>query len=473
VSDPGRPQALVVDDEEAIRDLLGEILDGMGLGVDRASSGEQAMEKIRGQSYDLVLTDFRLPGVDGLAVLETVRTISPEAGVIVITGFGSIAGAVEAMKRGAFDYLTKPFSVDAVEVVVRKVLEFQRLREENRSLRAQLAPSQRYEDLVGKSEAMQQLFELIETMAQSRATVLVSGESGTGKELVARAIHRRSPRRNAPFVRVNCAALPGTLFESELFGHEKGAFTGAIRQNPGRFELAHGGTLLLDEISEIGSPAQAKILRVLQEREFERLGSGQPIPVDVRIIATTNHDPRALVQEGKLRLDLFYRLNVLSLQLPALRTRKEDVSPLVQHFIRKHNRENSRSVQGCTPEALGKLLAYDWPGNVRELENVVERAVIVCPGSELRLEDLPLDLTESRPAPGGAPRSSPAGSSLEDLERETILRTLESCGGNRTLAAQILGINSRTLRNKLHQYGAMGAFKRRALERREKAIPGN
>ena len=471
MSDPGRPQALVVDDEEMVRDLLDEILNGMGLGVDRASSGEEAIEMIRGQSYDLVLTDFRLPGVDGLAVLEAVREASPETNVIMITGFGSIAGAVDAMKRGAFDYLTKPFSVDVVEVVVRKALEIRRLRDENRSLRSQLVPNYRFEDLVGKSKAMQEIFDLIETMAQSRATVLVTGESGTGKELVARAVHRRSPRRNKPFVRVNCAALPGTLFESELFGHEKGAFTGAIRQNPGRFELAHGGTLLLDEISEISLPVQAKILRVVQEREFERLGSGKPIPVDVRIIATTNHDPRDLVREGKLRLDLFFRLNVLSIQLPPLRARKEDIPPLVQHFIRKHNEENGRSIQSCTPEALGRLLAYDWPGNVRELENVVERAVIICPGTELRPEDLPLDLTESHPVQGGAPRSSPAGNSLGDLERETILRTLESCGGNRTLTAQILGITSRTLRNKLHQYGAMGAFKQRALENREKAVP--
>jgi DNA-binding NtrC family response regulator len=472
VSELARFQALVVDDEEAIRNLLGEILGGMGLEVRCASSGEEAILKVRGQPYDLVLTDFRLPGVDGLAVLEAVREAAPETSVILITGFGSIAGAVEAMKRGAFDYLAKPFTVDAVEVVVRKALEFRRLREENRSLRSQFAPSNRFEDLVGKSKAMQDLFELIETLARSRATVLVSGESGTGKELVARALHRRSPRRNEPFVRVNCAALPGTLFESELFGHEKGAFTGAIRQNPGRFELAHGGTLLLDEVSEIGPPAQAKILRVLQEREFERLGSGQPIPVDVRIIATTHHDPRALVREGKLRLDLFYRLAVLSLQLPPLRARKEDLPLLVQHFIGKHNEENGRSIRGCTPEALGRLLAYDWPGNVRELENAVERAVIVCPGPELRMEDLPLDLTESRPAPGPSVPPRPAGSSLEALERETILRTLESCGGNRTLAARILGITCRTLRNKLHQYGAMGAFKRGALESREKVLPG-
>ena len=455
---------LVVDDEALMRDYLTEILSRMGHRVECMARGEDALERFRESFFDLVITDIRLPGIDGFKVLDAVRSSSPGTAVIVITGYGSIEGAVQAMKLGAFDYLAKPFTADAVELVIQKAFEFQRLQEENRALRSQLSSQYGYENIIGKSEPMKRVFEMVETMAPSRATVLISGESGTGKELIARAIHVRSPRKEGSFIKVNCAALPGTLMESELFGHEKGAFTGAIRQNRGRFELAHEGTILLDEIGEVDPALQVKILRVLQEREFERLGSGTPLKVDVRVIATTNRDPKVLVEEGKLRSDLFYRLNVLSIHLPPLRARRDDIPLLVHHFIHKYNEENDRAILGCSRPALEKILAYDWPGNVRELENAIERAVIISHTRELQPEDLPLGLTVLPTEPDERARVSPThpASSLEDAERVMIFKALEACGGNRSKSAKALGISSRTLRNKLHKYGAMSAFKRNA-----------
>ena len=450
---------LVVDDEALVRDFLAEILGQAGHRVHCVERGEEALEEVQKEHYDLVLTDICLPGIDGLKVLEGIRAHSPETAVIVITGYSSIPGAVQAMKQGAFDYLPKPFTADAVDLVVQKAFEVQRLRSENRALRSQLSQRYSFENIIGKSAPMRRIFEQVETVASSRATVLLSGESGTGKELIARAIHVRSPRKDGPFIKLNCAALPETLMESELFGHEKGAFTGAIRQNRGRFELAHGGTILLDEISEVTPGLQAKILRVLQEREFERLGSGTPIKVDVRVIATTNRDPKALVEEGKLRSDLFYRLNVLSIHLPPLRDRREDIPLLVQRFLRRYNEENGRAVEGLSPAALVKLAAYDWPGNVRELENAIERAVITSKATELGPEDFTL-IPISAAAPPLPPSAEVSStSSIEDAERDLILQTLEAHGGNRSRAASALGISARTLRNKLHRYGQMSAFK--------------
>jgi DNA-binding NtrC family response regulator len=465
---------LVVDDEATVREFLAEILGEAGHRVVCVERGEEALERLKEEHFDLVLTDMRLPGIDGLKVLEGVREGAPETAVVVITAYGSISGAVQAMKQGAFDYLSKPFTADAVELVTRKAFEVQRLRAENRALRSQIREKYSYENIVGKSAPMQAIFQQVETVAPRRATVLLSGETGTGKELIARAIHIRSPRKDRPFIKLNCAALPETLMESELFGHEKGAFTGAIRQNRGRFELAHGGTILLDEISEVAPVLQAKILRVLQEREFERLGSGTPIKVDVRVIATTNRDPKALVEEGKLRSDLYYRLNVLAIHLPPLRDHREDIPLLVQHFIRKYNEENGCAVAGLSRPALEKLVAYDWPGNVRELENAIERAVITTKGIELLPENFTLIPFATAPSSPPLSIEAPAGSSINEAERDLILRTLEAHGGNRSRAAAALGISARTLRNKLHKYGLMSAFKEASPppERNPRCEPG-
>lgn len=459
---------LVVDDEDIIRSLLAEILGQLGYRTLCLGRGEEVVDQVKKEHYDLVLTDIVLPGIDGYEVLAGVRAASPDTPVVVITGYGSIEGAVKAMKLGAFDYLPKPFTIDAVGLVVQKVFEVQRLRAENRALRSQLSQRYSFENIIGKSAPMRRIFEQVETVAPSRATVLLTGESGTGKELIARAIHVRSPRKDRPFIKLNCAALPDTLVESELFGHEKGAFTGAIQKNRGRFELAHEGTILLDEISEVSPGLQAKILRVLQEREFERLGSGTPIKVDVRVIATTSRDPRVLVEEGKLRSDLFYRLNVLAITLPPLRDRREDIPLLALHFIRKYNEENGRAVTGLSRAAQEKLMAYDWPGNVREVENAIERAVITSKGSELIPEDFTLIPIAAAAAPPSLSAEVIPASSIEDAERDLILRTLEANGGNRSRAAAALGISARTLRNKLHKYGEMTTFKRPPLAPEDK-----
>ena len=451
---------LVVDDDSYVRGATEEILIRRGYEVDTAAEAKTALERLDGGEYDLLLSDIKMPGMSGLELLDQVKTRWPEMHVILMTAYGTVEDAVEAMKKGAYDYIQKgsESTTSETEIVVERALRFQETERENRRLRSELQSKYSFSSMIGKSHSMEQVFDLIGTVADSRATVLVTGESGTGKELVARALHYNSSRRNGPFIRLNCAALPKDLMESELFGHEKGAFTGAIKQTRGRFETADGGTLLLDEISEIDPSLQAKLLRVLQEREFERIGSTQTIKVDVRIIATTNRDLTKEVSENHFREDLFYRLNVIELGLPPLRDRKDDTAALARHFVERYNDDNGKEIAGLSEEALELLMQYDWPGNIRELENYIERAVVVARGPMLQIADFPKKLTAG---PGGRPEGEglQVGLTVHEMERRLIMKTLESFHGNRTEAAAQLGISTRTLRNKLHEYGAMDAFK--------------
>ncbi len=454
---------LVVDDDSYVRSGTEEILLRKGYEVDTCGSGSAALQALEGAEYDLMLSDIKMPGMSGLELLEKVVPRWPELTVVLMTAYGAIDDAVRAMRIGAYNYVLKGdgSAPEEMEIVVEQALRVQDTERENRRLRSELDSRYGYGSMIGKSPAMVQVFDLVRTVADSRATVLVTGESGTGKELVARALHYNSPRAGGPFIRLNCAALPRDLMESELFGHEKGAFSGAIRQTRGRFEMAHGGTLLLDEISEIDPALQAKLLRVLQEREFERVGSSETIEVDVRIVATTNRDLAREVEEGNFREDLYYRLNVIEIGLPPLRQRPEDVPALVRSFIERFNKENDKGIEGLEEAALELLGRYHWPGNVRELENYVERAVVVSPGPRLTAADFPRKLAEgSNGSPGEL--ASPVGLTVHEMERRLIMSTLEALGGKRTEAAAQLGISTRTLRNKLHEYGAMNAFKQEA-----------
>lgn len=457
---------LVVDDESLMREFITESLLSQGYEVDDAEHGARALEFMVNEAYDVILTDLKMPKITGIDVLKRAREKMPDAKVIIMTAYGTVENAVEAMKLGAFDYITKPFSVDEILMLVTRALEFTSLQMENRRLHSELEEVYGTRSIVGKSPSMKTIFEVIETVSQSRSTVLVTGESGTGKELVARAIHYTSPRREGPFVKLNCAALPSELMESELFGHEKGAFTGAIRKFQGRFERADGGTLLLDEISEMSPHLQAKLLRVLQEREFEPVGSTETIRVDVRIIATTNRDLTELIEKGDFREDLFYRLNVINLHIPPLRERKSDIHILAEYFLAMYNRENGKAIEGISDEVLDRWMRYEWPGNVRELENAVERAVVMCKGKLLESLDI-AGLTDRSTAgfgqvwrQGGVDAGSAVSSTLADMERELIMKTLEAQNGNRTTTADILRISVRTLRNKLALYGEMDAFKK-------------
>jgi DNA-binding NtrC family response regulator len=442
---------LVVDDDPLLREFLEETLKRSGYLVHLAETGEDATEKIKKEDYDLILSDIRLPNMDGIELLKTAKGFLPEAEVVMITAFGTIENAVEAMKLGAFDYMLKPFSVDEIELIVKRALEHKHLVAENRRLRTEVIGKYSFENIVGVSPKIRDIFSLVETVADKKSTVLITGESGTGKELIAKAIHFNSSRRDGPFIRINCAALPEGLVESELFGHEKGSFTGAIRQSRGRFELADGGTLLLDEISEISLHLQGKMLRVLQEREFERVGSGIPIQVDVRIIATSNRVLKKRIKEGKFREDLFYRLNVVPIHIPPLRERKEDIPALADHFVRKYSRENDCDVEGISSKVCQLFMEYSWPGNVRELENYIERAVVTAKGKVLTPRDFPKELSFGKLE---MPTDDiKVGTTVHEAERKLILKTLKAQGGNRTKAAEILGISTRTLRNKLREYG--------------------
>ena len=449
---------LVVDDDSYVREATEEILRRKHYEVDTATDGKAALAKLDDADYDLILSDIKMPVMNGLELLESARLKAPDTHVIMMTAFGTIEDAVTAMKKGAYDYVQKG-SADPteIELVVERALRFQETERENRRLRSELQDKYSFGSMIGKAHNMEQVFDMIGTVADSRATVLICGESGTGKELVARALHYNSARKAAPFIRLNCAALPKDLMESELFGHEKGAFTGAIKQTRGRFEMADGGTLLLDEISEIDPALQAKLLRVLQEREFERVGSTQTIKVDVRIVATTNRDLQAEVEAGNFREDLYYRLNVIEMALPPLRERKEDIPALVNNFVAKYNEENGKDIEGVGEDTLEALMQYDWPGNIRELENYTERAVVVSRGPNLAISDYPQRLSAGPQDRGDG--GIHVGMTVHEMERRLIMKTLESCKGNRTEAAYLLGISTRTLRNKLHEYGEMSAFK--------------
>ena len=452
---------LVVDDESLMRDFITESLVSQDYEVDSADGGAKAFEFIENETYDIVLTDYKMPKVTGMDVLLKAHEKMPDCKVIIMTAYGTVENAVKAMKNGAFDYITKPFGVDEILLLVKRALEFKNLQVENRIMRNELEEKYSYSNIIGESPAMKKIYDIIQTISQSRSTVLISGKSGTGKELVARAIHYSSPRKNNAFIKTNCAALPSELMESELFGHEKGAFTGAIRKYHGRFERADSGTLLLDEISEMSPILQAKLLRILQEREFEPVGSTETLKVDVRIIGTTNRDLETLIKKGDFREDLFFRLNVISIKLPSLKERMSDIPLLAIHFLEKYNLENGKAIEGISDDVLEMWNKYDWPGNVRELENTVERAVVMCKGKVLELSDISTHeyITSEENEAGSTLPVSSVGQSISDMERDLILKTLEAQGGNRSVTAEILGISVRTLRNKLQEYGEMNAFK--------------
>lgn len=441
---------LVVDDDSLMKEFLSETLTRSNFSVETASTGDEALKKIKEKEYDVILSDIRMPQMSGMELLKATKESCPSSKVMLMTAYGTIENAVEAMKLGAFDYITKPFSADDIEVKIKRALEYKRLEWENQLLRQEVEKKYQFENIVGKSPQMKKVLDLVEAIADSKSSVFITGETGTGKELVAKAIHYRSPRKNKPLVKVNCAALPEGLMESELFGHEKGAFTGAIRKSHGRFELADDGTLLLDEISEIPPSLQAKLLRVLQEGEFERVGSGVPIRVDVRIISTTNQNLPELINRGKFREDLYYRLNVIPINIAPLRERREDIILLTEFFLQKYSQENNRVIKGISKEVFKSFMEYPWPGNVRELENFIEGAVVMAKSEVLSMEDFPPELFSVK---GVGLKELQIGSTIDEVEKTLILKTLKDCNGNRTKAAEILGISVRTLRNKLSEYG--------------------
>ncbi len=414
-----------------------------------AADGFKALGKLDGFTPHLILTDLKMPGMDGIELMGKVRTRHPDSEVVVMTAFGAVETAVEAMRAGAADYLTKPLNFDELLIVTERTLERSKLHAEAAELKARLGERSRKGNIIGDSPLMQKVFKVIDQVAPSRASVLITGESGTGKELVAEAIHQQSPRANGPFIKLHCAALAETLLESELFGHERGAFTGAVARRDGRFQLADGGTLFLDEIGEISPSVQVKLLRFLQEREFERVGGSQTIQVDVRVIAATNRDLAGAVSKGNFREDLYYRLNVVSLEMPALRERKTDIPILANFFLQRFARENGKPIKGFSDGALESLVAYDWPGNVRELENAVERSVVMTNADLVHQEALPTNVAPRVGADGAPPIP---GSTLEDIERFAILKTLEQTGGSTSRAAEILGISVRKIQYKLHAY---------------------
>jgi two-component system NtrC family response regulator len=448
---------LVVDDEPAQRELISGFLKKQGFDVSSAESGVKALQLFRQDSIDLILTDQKMPHMSGLDLLQAVHAINPETPVILMTAFGSIEAAVSAIQEGATDYLTKPLNLDELLYRIRQVADRYRIINENRELREALRERHRIEGIIGESGQMLDVLSLVRRVAPSEATVLIRGESGTGKELIARAIHFASPRASGPLVKVNCAALPETLLESELFGHEKGAFTGAVTSRQGRFELANGGTLFLDEIGDLPLHLQAKLLRVLQEREYEKVGSSRPVRVDVRILAASHRPLEALIKAGELREDLYYRLNVVTILIPPLRERRSDLAPLIDHFLRLFAEKNGKTIRGLTHEARDILLRYDYPGNVRELENLIERAVVLTRDDVIGSGDLPL--TVQKPEVEGD-RETNLTVAVEALERHMIKETLARSDGVQTRAAELLGISERGLRYKLIKYG----FQERATE---------
>jgi two-component system, NtrC family, response regulator HydG len=457
---------LVVDDDTAHRTMLRKLLSGWGYAITEADDGGSAIEAVRRQPFDLILMDIRMIKVSGLTALTEIKAFNPAIPVVIMTAYASVETAVEALKKGAYDYLTKPLDFDELRLTLERAVDHSHLKEENRLLRASLGERFDRRNLIGRSAAMTHLIETASQVAPSEATVLITGESGTGKEMIAGLIHSNSLRKEGPFVKFNCAAIAETLLESELFGHEKGAFTGADRRKEGKFRLADGGSLFLDEVSEMSVGMQVKLLRVLQEREFSRVGGEEVIRVDVRLIAATNRDLLREVGAGRFREDLFYRLNVVTLFVPPLRERQEDIPLLAQEFLLRFAEKNRKSIKGFTPQAMDRLLRHPWPGNVRELMNAVERGVVLSRGEYLDVADLSL-LPPGQggpvsPSDGDAVReptanelASPGSPSLEAVERETILRTLESAGGNKSEAARRLGITRRTLHQKLRKYGVM------------------
>ena len=442
---------LVVDDEVNARTALTELLRDEGYEVEMAADAFKALGKVESFAPEIVVTDLKMPGMDGIELVKKLRSGDDPVAVVVMTAFGAVQTAVNAMRAGAADYLTKPLNFSELVVVIDRVLETEHLRKETRQLRARIGERVAPDNIIGSAPAMQQVFEIVEQVAPSRASVLITGESGTGKELIANALHQRSPRAKGPFIKLHCAALAESLLESELFGHERGAFTGAVARKEGRFSLANGGTLFLDEIGEISASIQVKLLRFLQEHEFERVGGTETIKVDVRVIAATNRNLADEIAKGRFREDLFYRLNVVAIEMPALRDRPSDIAALAEFFLVKYAKANDKTIDKLSIETLELMTSYHWPGNVRELENAIERAVVLTTGTTVETRVLP---TTVRPAAMSIAAGAPAipGSTMEELERYAILETMKVTGGSTSKAAEMLGISPRTIQYRLHQY---------------------
>jgi DNA-binding NtrC family response regulator len=445
-----KTRILIVEDEDKLRRVLDLQLRSADFDTEQAGSAEDALRL--SDHADLVLTDLRLPGMSGLELITAIRRQNMRTPIVVMTAFGTVETAVEAMKAGAADFLLKPFSLDHLMTVISKALELRALQDENRSLREELGRRYEYDNIIGRSQAMQEIFATIERVAPTRATVLLAGESGVGKDLIARAVHHHSPRHDRPFVKINCTAIPENLMESELFGYEKGAFTGANATKPGKFEQADTGTVFLDEIGDVPASIQVKLLRILQEREFERLGSNKTRQIDVRIVAATNQDLRAALEQGTFREDLYYRLNVVPLNIPPLRERREDIPFLAEYFVHKLARANSSPVESISDAAIEKLMGYHWPGNVRELENVIERSLVLCPSDRLDAPDIRLD-TAPRAPRQTADSFLPEGVTLDEYEQAIIREALRRAQGNKSQAARLLGLTRNALRYRLSQIG--------------------
>jgi DNA-binding NtrC family response regulator len=453
-------RVLIVDDEQSARQGLSELVASWGYLTDMAADGREALELMETFAPLVVITDIVMPNLDGFKLLAHIRENYPETAVILLTGQGSVDAAIRAVKdEGAFYYFEKPINTRKIQLVLKKASEYSSARRENELLRRQLRQYGAFGDMVGNSDAMREVYTLIEQVAPSAVSVLVTGESGTGKEMVARTIHKLSPRANQPFIAINCAAVPETLMESELFGHERGAFTGAAERRIGCFELANNGTLLLDEIAEMPFLLQAKLLRVLEDKTVRRLGSTRETNVDVRVIAATNKDPHKAVEQGTLREDLLYRLNVITIKLPPLREHRDDVPLLAQHMIDELSRRHNKTARLISPEGMEALLAYHWPGNIRELRNVIERAVVICEGEQIEKRHLPFHITGQRPSPTTDAVMIPIGMPLDEVERRVILSTLARTDYNKTRTAETLRISLKTLHNKLKAYREAGEEK--------------
>jgi len=450
-----KAKILIAEDETTQRDLLEGFLKKEGFLVEAAANGKEAIEKIEGAFFDIAFLDYKMPELDGLQTLHEIRKRFPDLPVVMMTAYGTVETAVASMKEGALDYLTKPIDLDELILIIQKVLERSTLIRENRDLKARLQERYTFQNIIYGSPKMEEVMGLIGRVAPSQATVLIRGESGTGKELIANAIHYASARSEKPFVKVSCSAIPETLLESELFGHEKGAFTGAIQKRIGRFEEADGGTLFLDEIGELSPSTQVKLLRILQEKEFQRLGSNLNLKTDVRIITATHRNLEEAMRKGPFREDLYYRLNVISILLPPLRERKEDIPLLIDHFLKKYSELNQKKIQDLSKEARTLLSRHPYPGNVRELENLIERAVVLCRGEVITTQDLPFHLQEGRSEKqweiSGKTKTLP--DSLEEIERDLIVKALHQHQGVQTRAAESLGISERVLRYKIKKYG--------------------
>jgi two-component system, NtrC family, response regulator AtoC len=446
-----KAKILVVDDDLGMRETLEAVLEADGYEVKAAASGNEAISILEAATFDLMLLDFKMPDCTGLELLARVKKIAPDLVIIMMTAYGTVKIAVEAVKQGAYDFITKPFELEEMRLTIKKALEMQKLTQENKELRLMLKEKFIFKDMVGSSKQMQEVFEVIKKVVNYDVTILICGESGTGKELVAQAIHYNSTRRNKPFIKLNCAALPETLLESELFGYDKGAFTGAATVKPGRFELAEGGTLFLDEIGDTSLNMQSKLLRVLQEKEFERVGGRQTIKVNVRIVAATNKDIKLEVEEKRFREDLYYRLNVVPISLPPLRERKEDIPALVFHFMKELNLLFQKDFSSVSPEAMACLLRYHWPGNIRELRNVMEKAILLGEEKIILINHLPEEIK-------GYGKNSPVEDkekdlpSLDDLEKDHIYQVLCEARWNQTKTAELLGIHRNTLRKKIEKF---------------------